>query len=77
MLICEFIVAIMGTVRPNDSEVVKGQIAFICFYIFFFASTWGPGAWVVVGESFPIPIRSRGVGLSTASNWVCSLLYRG
>jgi SP family sugar:H+ symporter-like MFS transporter len=69
MLICEFIVGIMGTIRPDDTNVVKGQIALICVYIFFFASTWGPGAWVVVGESFPIPIRSRGVGLSTASNW--------
>jgi hypothetical protein len=27
------------------------------------------GAWVVIGEIFPIPIRSRGVALSTASNW--------
>jgi hypothetical protein len=34
-----------------------------------FASTWGPCAWVVIGEIFPLPIRSRGVGLSTASNW--------
>ena len=69
MCICEFIVGIMGTVRPDDPNVVKAQIAFICIYIFFFASTWGPGAWVVVGEIFPIPIRARGVGLSTSSNW--------
>jgi len=32
--------------------------------------TWGPSAWIVVGEIFPLPIRSRGVGLSTASNWL-------
>jgi hypothetical protein len=38
--------------------------------IFFFASTWGPGAWVVIGEIYPLPIRSRGVALSTASNWL-------
>lgn len=25
---------------------------------------------MVIGEIFPIPIRSRGVGLSTASNWL-------
>ncbi|WOO84406.1 Major facilitator-type transporter ecdD [Vanrija pseudolonga] len=70
MLICEFIVGIIGTAKPNDTTVAKVQIAFICIYIFFFASTWGPGAWVVIGEIFPIPIRSRGVGLSTASNWL-------
>jgi hypothetical protein len=45
------------------------MIAFICLYIFFFATTWGPVAWVVIGEAFPLPIRSRGVAISTASNW--------
>jgi MFS family permease len=83
MLICQFSVAIVGdTVGFNHTHTVNGstvadnisavnaQIAFICIYIFFFASTWGPGAWVVVGEIFPISIRSRGVGLSAASNWL-------
>lgn len=69
MVICQFIVAIIGTV--TDSEpAVKTMIAFICIYIFFFASTWGPGAWVVIGEIYPLPMRARGVALSTASNWL-------
>ena len=70
MVVCEFIVAIAGTVDGSNPTTVKAEIAFICFYIFFFATTWGPGAWVVIGEIFPLPIRSRGVGLSTASNWL-------
>ncbi|GMM27838.1 hypothetical protein DAMA08_005540 [Martiniozyma asiatica (nom. inval.)] len=70
MVICEFIVAIAGTVDGDNSKTVSAMIAFICIYIFFFASTWGPGAWVIIGEIFPLPIRSRGVGLSTASNWL-------
>lgn len=55
---------------PNNLGAVNAQIAFIAIFIFFFASTWGPAAWVVIGEIFPLPIRSRGVGLSTASNWL-------
>jgi sugar porter (SP) family MFS transporter len=84
MLICQFLVAIIGvtvgfnkthvdaagTTVANNIPAVNAQIAFIAIYIFFFASTWGPGAWVVIGEIFPLPIRSRGVGLSTASNWL-------
>ena len=70
MLVCEFIVAIAGTVDGGNPITVRAEIAFICIYIFFFASTWGPGAWVVIGEIFPLPIRSRGVALSTASNWL-------
>ncbi|ODQ77979.1 hypothetical protein BABINDRAFT_168564 [Babjeviella inositovora NRRL Y-12698] len=70
MLVCEFIAAIVGTIDPKGDTAVKAVISFICIYIFFFASTWGPGAWVVIGEIFPLPIRSRGVALSTASNWL-------
>ena len=70
MVVCQFIVAIAGTVDGGNPTTVKAEIAFICIYIFFFASTWGPGAWVVIGEIYPLPIRSRGVALSTASNWL-------
>lgn len=73
MLICEFIVGIVGVTAAapdkHNHPAVSAQIAFICIYIFFFATTWGPGAWVLIGEIFPLPIRSRGVALSTASNW--------
>lgn len=70
MVVCEFIVAIAGTVDGDNPKTVSAMIAFICIYVFFFASTWGPGAWIVIGEIFPLPIRSRGVALSTASNWL-------
>lgn len=84
MLICQFLVAIIGVTvgfnkthtnaagesRANNIAAVNAQIAFIAIFIFFFASTWGPGAWILIGEIFPLPIRSRGVGLSTASNWL-------
>lgn len=70
MVVCQFIIAIIGTIDGTNPTVVKVQIAFICIYVFFFASTWGPGAWVVVGEMFSLPIRSRGVALSVASNWL-------
>ena len=71
MCICEFIVAIIGTVMPDNAGAVKGMIGLICIYIAFFATTWGPGAWVVIGEIYPLPIRAKGVALSTASNWLC------
>ncbi|KAF7301013.1 General substrate transporter [Mycena indigotica] len=75
MVICQYIVAIIGTAAPHaqtpggNPAAVRAEIAFICLNIASFAMTWGPAAWVVVGEMFPLPIRSRGVGMSTASNW--------
>jgi MFS family permease len=60
MLICQFLVAIIGVTIgfnhthtdaagksiANNISAVNAQIAFIAIFIFFFASTWGPGAWV-------------------------------
>jgi MFS family permease len=69
MLVCEFIIAIVGTASPGSTAANYCMVIFTCFYIFFFASTWGPAAWVVIGEIFPLSIRAKGVALSTASNW--------
>jgi len=71
MTVCEFIVAIVGVTVPDSN--VRGQqvlIAFVCIYIAFFASTWGPIAWVIIGEIFPLQIRAKAISLSTASNWL-------
>lgn len=74
MVISQFIVGILGVTAgapgKNNTAAISAMIAFICINIFFFATTWGPAAWVVIGEIFNLPIRSRGVGLSTASNWM-------
>jgi sugar porter (SP) family MFS transporter len=76
MIVCQFIVAIVGTATDQNQSAVIAMVSFLCIYIFFFASTWGPGAWVVIGEIFPLPIRARGVGLSTASNWLWNCVRR-
>ncbi|KAL2841858.1 putative MFS monosaccharide transporter [Aspergillus pseudoustus] len=70
MCICEFIVAIVGTADEGSKAANTCLIVFTCVYIFGFASTWGPSAWVLIGEIFPLPIRAKGVALSTASNWL-------
>ena len=44
------IVASVGTALPYDLPANKALISFVCIYIFFFACSWGPGAWVVTGE---------------------------
>ncbi|KAJ5675991.1 Major facilitator-type transporter ecdD [Penicillium macrosclerotiorum] len=70
MCVCEFIVAIVGTADPGSKAANMCLIVFTCCYIAAFASTWGPACWVLVGEIFPLPIRAKGVALSTASNWL-------
>lgn len=71
MVVCEYIVAIVGvTISTENLAGQKVLIAFVCIYIAFFASTWGPIAWVVCGEIYPLAIRAKAMSMSTASNWL-------
>jgi len=61
MCFCEYIVAIVGVTvgkaasAADESVNLVAQrvlIAFVCFYIAFYAISWGPVAWVLTGEIF-------------------------
>jgi hypothetical protein len=81
MCFSEFIVAIVGVtagskgVNSGGSEAVnlaaqRVLIAFVCFYIAFFAISWGPVIWVLTGELFALDIRAKSMSLAVASNWL-------
>ncbi|KAI1850294.1 hypothetical protein JX265_002192 [Neoarthrinium moseri] len=80
MCVSQFIVAMLGTLTTGQDSAgniivynvaaQKAGIAFVCIYIFFFASTWGPLAWVVTGEIFPLKTRARSLSMTTATNWL-------
>lgn len=71
MAVCELIVAITGTaISESNTSGQKVLVAFVCIYIAGFASTWGPAAWVVCGEIFPLAIRAKALSLCVASNWL-------
>jgi len=80
MFIGQLVTGIMGTVFPaqinENGDVISHNsaagivmIVFICIFIFGFACSWGPGAWVVPSEIFPLRVRAKGISLATASNW--------
>lgn len=69
MFVCQFIVAIVGT-TTNSEAANKVLIAFVCIYIFFFASSWGSTCWVVTGELFPLKARAKCLSMTTATNWL-------
>lgn len=77
MCFCEFIVAIVGVTAGNiqaDGSVnlaaQRVLIAFVCVYIAFFETSWGPVGWVVTGEIFPLSVRAKSMSLAVASNWL-------
>lgn len=80
MCCSQFLVAMLGTLtlgQDADGNTIvynpaaqKASVAFICLYIFFFASTWGPLAWVVTGEIYPLKTRAKSLSMTTATNWL-------
>lgn len=71
MCLMEFLIAIIGTAEPVSNHAAQTSlVALVCLYVAGFASTWGPAAWVVCGEIFPLNIRAKALSLCTASNWL-------
>ncbi|CAI4218622.1 unnamed protein product [Parascedosporium putredinis] len=74
MAVCQLLIASFTTAAGDGDELQKiGQtilIVFCAIYIFFFAASWGPVAWVVTSEIYPLKVRAKAMSISTASNWL-------
>lgn len=63
-----------GYDNPTDREAGIGMVVLTCVFIFIFAITWAPGVFVVVSETYPLRIRSKGMAIATAANWIWGFL---
>ncbi|UNI23129.1 glucose transporter [Purpureocillium takamizusanense] len=72
MAACQLLMASFTTAAGQDLRYVSQTIlvVFCSLNIFFFAASWGPVAWVVTSEIYPLKVRAKAMSLSTASNWV-------
>ncbi|CCH58927.1 hypothetical protein TBLA_0B00840 [Henningerozyma blattae CBS 6284] len=77
MTCCMVVFASVGVTRlwPHGKKagiVSKGagncMIVFSCFFIFCFATSWAPIAFVIISESFPLRVKAKGMALATVSN---------
>lgn len=59
---------------PSDRPIGGILILCACMFIASFASTWGPGAWVCVGEMYPLRTRSHSSAIATTGNWMWNFL---
>ncbi|KAI6785489.1 High-affinity fructose transporter-like protein [Emericellopsis cladophorae] len=64
--------ASMGTAIDVNNNSTAGIVMIVsaCMFIASFAGTWGPIAWVVIGETFPLRTRAKQASLATAGNWL-------
>ncbi len=63
----------------NDSPSLthtSGIIALIAanVFVFFFAFSWGPVVWVLLGEMFPNSIRAAALAVAAAAQWLANFV---
>ncbi|KAK7203052.1 general substrate transporter [Myxozyma melibiosi] len=74
MAVCHFIVAgISGAYEDSwGSHKAAGWVAvvFVWFFVVHFGYSWGPAAWIVIAEIFPLGVRAKGISIGASSNWL-------
>ncbi|KAL7911796.1 general substrate transporter [Trichoderma velutinum] len=71
------IFASIGTATSHSAPSSTYSVVMIlssCMFIASFAATWGPIAWVVMGETFALRTRAKQASLATAANWLGNFL---
>lgn len=80
MCMCMIIYASVGGFGLYDSngesKYSSGvtMIVFSCLFIVGFATTWGPVAFVLVSELYPVRVRAVSMAVATAMNWIWNFL---
>ncbi|KAK9900117.1 general substrate transporter [Cystobasidium minutum MCA 4210] len=71
-----FVYAAAGTAEDPEENQGIGTLLIVssCLFILGYASTWAPGIWILIGETFPTRTRAKQGALATASNWLWNFL---
>jgi len=74
MAACHLIVAILTSQFRSDwgAHPAAGWAACVMVWIFAlaFGYSWGPAAWILIAEIFPLSVRGKGMSISASSNWM-------
>jgi hypothetical protein len=71
-IICALFFAADPTGNPQSSG--NAVLAFICIFIFHFAISWGPIAWLIPTEIYPVRVRGNGVAMATFADWIANFM---
>ena len=62
-----------GSPILNNGPDIVAVLSFN-IYVAFFAATWGPVVWVLLGEMFPNRIRAAALALAVAAQWTANFI---
>ena len=63
------VLAVLNFTGDVATLAVPTMVLIAC-YILGFALSWGPIAWVLIGEIFPLSVRGIGSSFGSAANWL-------
>lgn len=74
MATCHIIIAVI-VAKDRDqwlSQPAAGwaAVAMVWLFVIHFGYSWGPCAWIIVAEIWPLSSRAYGVSLGASSNWM-------
>ncbi|KAF8580727.1 general substrate transporter [Ramaria rubella] len=74
MAACHIIVAILTALFHESwgRHVAAGWVACALVWVFAmaFGYSWGPCAWIIIAEIFPLSARGKGMSIAASSNWM-------
>ncbi|MDI1489965.1 MAG: hypothetical protein OHK93_001164 [Ramalina farinacea] len=78
MAACHFIIAgIFGSYQHSWGSHKAGgwaAVAMVWLFVVNFGYSWGPCAWVIISEVWPLSNRAYGIALGASSNWMSNFI---
>ncbi|KIH91074.1 hypothetical protein SPBR_01501 [Sporothrix brasiliensis 5110] len=74
MATCHIIIAVIVAKDDNRWKTEAGAgwaaVVMVWLFVIHFGYSWGPCAWIIVAEIWPLSSRPYGVSLGASSNWM-------
>jgi MFS family permease len=76
MATCHIIIAVIvaknspGDQWPTHKAAGWAAVAMVWLFVVHFGYSWGPCAWIIVAEIWPLSNRPYGIALGASSNWM-------
>ncbi|KAM3418785.1 hypothetical protein BST61_g4755 [Cercospora zeina] len=74
MATCHIIIAVITAKNqdswPSHKAAGWAAVSMVWLFVVFFGYSWGPCAWIVIAEIWPLSQRPYGIALGASSNWL-------
>lgn len=74
MAACHFVIAAIFGQNENQWDTHKAAgwaaVSMVWLFVIHFGYSWGPCAWIIIAEIWPLSVRAKGTALGASANWM-------